>query len=91
MLGQGRSDKNAATRSFSTKPLLLSQLGDSENVFVDLSLTPRAMRVVWNEHLKNRISDLSDHLEDKEIITRTRLMSTGLMSKQVIHFYRDSQ
>lgn len=46
MLGQGRSDKNAATRSSSTKPSLLSQLGDSENVFVDPSFTPRAMHVV---------------------------------------------
>lgn len=71
MLGQGRSD---ATRSCSIKPSLLSQLGDSENVFVDPSFTLRATHVVWNEDLKNRISDLSHHLEDKEIITRAHVL-----------------
>lgn len=74
MLGQGRTDKNAATRSSSAKPSLLSQLGDSENVFVDPSFTPRATHVVWNEDLKNRITDLSHYLEDKEIITRTHVL-----------------
>lgn len=74
MLGQGTSDKNAVTRSCSTKPSLLSQVGDSENVLVDPSFTLRAVHVVWNEDLKNRTADLSHHLEDKEIITRTNVL-----------------